>query len=312
MSKVIPILSVCCFVCGLGNVASPAADLNVVVVLDDSGSMDEWMQTTAGGARRIDAAKEALVAVLAKLPGDTNVGIVTLNSMVEGSNWVIPLGPLKATNWQNRVAQIEAQGGTPLGEYMKVGADQLLVARAKQYYGVSRLLVVTDGEANNPDLVQAYVPDILTRGIILDVIGVDMQSDHSLATRAHSYRRADDDRSLTQALTEVFAETTVDDQAGADSFELLAGLPDEFATQAIAALSQRNDEPIVGITTEGGYWGGVSGGPQGQSNNIGPGSGSSVLGSIIRGLLCCAGALLAVFVLIVALFSQRRTPGRRR
>ena len=76
---------------------------------------------------------------------------------------------------------------------MKKGADTLLKARKSQYgYGSYRLLVVTDGEASDPGLVERFTPDIISRGIITDVIGVDMNKAHTLATKVHSYRSAND------------------------------------------------------------------------------------------------------------------------
>ncbi|HBE70644.1 MAG TPA: hypothetical protein DDW52_21070, partial [Planctomycetaceae bacterium] len=126
------------------------AQQNVVIIFDDSGSMDDRMQ---GGERRIDAAKRALTSVLDSLPAETNVGVLALNSSSGGSNWIIPLGPLASANWRPNVARLQAVGGTPLGEYLKVGADALLEARAQQVYGEFRLLVISDGEANDQWLV---------------------------------------------------------------------------------------------------------------------------------------------------------------
>ena len=85
---------------------------------------------------------------------------------------------------------------------MKRGADALLKAREKQFgYGTYRLLIVTDGEAGDPRLVESFTPDIISRGITIDVIGVEMPSRHTLATRVHSYRNANDPESLRQAIS---------------------------------------------------------------------------------------------------------------
>jgi hypothetical protein len=107
------------------------------------------------------------------------------------------------------------------------------------------LLIVTDGEATDAEKVEAYLPDILSRGITVDVIGVDMLDDHSLATKVHSYRRADDPASLTRALQETFAESSgVPDDAGASDFEQLAPIPNEVAAAALAALTASGNHPI--------------------------------------------------------------------
>lgn len=266
------------------------ADQNVVVILDDSGSMDDRMRTDDGRVKKIKAAKEALVGVLANLPPDTNVGVVALNTQVDGSNWVVPLGSNSA-DWQARVEKIRAVGATPLGQYMKIGADALLEARQAKVYGEYRLLVVTDGEANDGGFLEQVLPDILSRGLMVDVIGVDMQSDHSLATKVHSYRRADDDAALKEALSEVFAETSADDQDINDEFEILASLPDGFAEAALEALASRGNEPVQAI--------GIDGVPV-DADFISTNSNSSS----VLGFLCCLGPPLVVFVVFVTILSS--------
>jgi uncharacterized protein YegL len=215
----------------------------VVVVLDDSGSMDKRMHA---GPRKIDAAKSAMLTVLEQLPTDAEIGIVTLNGPDGSGKWIKPLGPVDRTKLKATIRQITAGGATPLGEFMKVGTDALLSHRAESVFGDYRLLIVTDGEATDAWLVDRYLPDILSRAITIDVIGVDMAQDHSLATRVDSYRRADDPESLTQAIQESLAETQLDgnDPDERANFELLQGWPDELAVAAIGALCRNNDLPI--------------------------------------------------------------------
>jgi hypothetical protein len=88
------------------------------------------------------------------------------------------------------------------------------------------------------------LPDIVSRGITVDVIGVDMRQDHSLATRVHRYRRADDPASLQREISAVFAESSGTDSAAAGDFQLLSGLTPEWATAAIASLTRVSNEPI--------------------------------------------------------------------
>ncbi len=40
------------------------------------------------------------------------------------------MGPIGQANWQMRVSSIQANGGTPLGEFSKVAANELLQMRA--------------------------------------------------------------------------------------------------------------------------------------------------------------------------------------
>jgi hypothetical protein len=147
----------------------------------------------------------------------------------------------------HKVDQITAAGGTPLGAYMKVAADLLLQERKKQYgYGSYRLLILTDGEANDPKLVELYTPMIISRGIVTDVIGVDMASDHTLATKVQSYRRANDPASLKKALQDVFAEIDKGqvDSSGLDAFAELKDFPSALALTILDTLRSSGDEPL--------------------------------------------------------------------
>ncbi len=154
--------------------ASSRAEQIVVVVLDDSGSMQK---TASTGATRIDAAKASLGAVLEQLPHDTQFGILALNSRVKGSPWIVPLGSPDYQRWHDELSSVRAYGGTPLGQHMREAADELLKMRAKNPFAVYRLLVVTDGEATDAPILRAIMPDLLSRGLNLDVIGVGMSED---------------------------------------------------------------------------------------------------------------------------------------
>ena len=275
-----------------------SSDTTVVVILDDSGSMKQPMPS---GLHRIDAAKQALTSVLGQLPADTRVGVLALNTRLNRDPWIVPMGKIGDSNWRERVERIKAEGGTMLGEFSKIGADALLKLRAADRYGTYRLLIVTDGEASDPAVLSSYLPDILSRGLTLDVIGVSMASEHSLASLAHSYRSADDAESLTAAISEVFAETTGDDQNSQDDFDLLKGLPDGVSEEIIKSLMVVNNEPIetVTLTPE-----------QGAARFQLPPTSNRVTTSsnILGGFICCIGSVFGLFVLglimVKALFGR--------
>lgn len=289
------------------------AGQNVIVVLDDSGSMRQQMRTDDGRISRIQAAKNALSKVVQGLPDDAQLGILLLNNSNNGrgNTWLVPLGPLSATVVLPKIAQIRADGGTPLGSQMKIGADALLDLRQKQIYGDYRLLVITDGEASDANLLEAYLPDILSRGFSVDVIGVDMAAKHSLAGRAHSYRRADDARSFEKALQEIFAESSSQtDGQGTNDFELIAELPDELAKQALAALALPRNNGIAYATIPT-----VT--PWNPSNTATPSSPvphsqtipePSTIGGVVGFLsaLPCFLTIIIVFVLVVLLSKKKK------
>ncbi len=225
--------------------ASPADDLKIVVILDNSGSMNEYM---SGGQQKIVAAKQALLTVLDQVPAGSEVGVLLLNDGPKGP-WLVPLGPIDPESVGPAVNSLTANGGTPLGATMKKAADQLLKLRAKQRYGTYKLLIVSDGDAGDSFLVDQYLPEIQARGLLVDVIGVAMNQKHSLATRTSTYRRADDPASLEKAISAVVlgeSNTDASDDTGESDFELLKPLPNELAAAALTALTTTINEPIEG------------------------------------------------------------------
>lgn len=217
---------------------------HVVIVLDGSGSMDEMMSPTP--VKKMDAAKESLLRVMKSLDNDTQVGLLVFSASASDP-WVYPLGSLDMERITAAIDDIQPGGNTPLGEFIKMAADRLLEERKLRFgYGTYKLLIVTDGEAQDQHLVDEYTPDVISRGITVDVIGVAMKSDHTLATRVHSYRRADDPGELAEAIKEVFAEVNVNkkDVDSEDVFKEIAAIPDGMAAPLIKALSASGNQPI--------------------------------------------------------------------
>lgn len=218
------------------------ADDNVVVVLDASGSMSDSIKTTDGQrVSKMDAAKAVLKTTLLNLPKNTNVGILVFPHQ----GWVYQLGPVETTQLRNAINNIRPRGGTPLGKNMKIGVDALLEARKKNPYGVHRLLIVTDGEANDSYRVDENINLILARGIYVNTIGVAMSKDHQLATKSHSYANAKNPQALLEEVTTALeSEITVDNKAGQEAFETVSLLPDESVNIILASVTQVQNQPL--------------------------------------------------------------------
>lgn len=219
----------------------------VVIVLDDSGSMRDKMPTEQGKEPRMKVAQRALKKLVGQLPDNTQLGLLLMNGARNEGGWLVPLAPLDKAKTLSLIDKVRADGGTPLGQSMKTAMEQLLAARSNKPIGDYRLIVVTDGEATDGNVLNEFLPEIVARGVVVDAIGVDMKNDHTLANKAHTYRRANDAVSFESALVEIFAESS-QSQSGDGSnsdFELIASLPDEFASEALAALSSMSNKPIV-------------------------------------------------------------------
>ncbi|MCU0720787.1 MAG: VWA domain-containing protein [Pirellula sp.] len=225
---------------------SSAVSPVVVIVLDDSGSMRDKMRTDQGKEPRMQVAQRALKKLVEQLPDNTQLGLLLMNGARNERGWLVPLGPIEKGKTIALIDQVRADGGTPLGQSMKTAMEQLLVARTSKPIGDYRLIVVTDGEATDSNVLNEFLPEIVARGIVVDAIGVDMKNDHTLASKAHTYRRANDAASFESALVEIFAESSQSQlgDSGASDFDLIAGLPNEFASEALAALSSMTNKPI--------------------------------------------------------------------
>ena len=234
----------------LSVIVSPAENIhtdNIVVVLDASGSMEDRFISDPTQTR-MDAAKEALRAVLTTIHDGTNIGLLVFSGSNVNKHWVYPLGPKNNEALAKAINSPLPGGTTPLGEYLKIGADRLLEQREKQYnYGSYRLLVVTDGAATDHDKVQLYTPEIMHKQIRIDVIGVDMKQNHMLATVVDSYRRADNPKQLIKAVSDVLAEaaSTGMDSGGENIFELISPLTEELALSIIDKMTKvPGNQPI--------------------------------------------------------------------
>ena len=234
----------------LSVIVSPAENIhtdNIVVVLDASGSMEDRFISDPTQTR-MDAAKEALRAVLTTIHDGTNIGLLVFSGSNVNKHWVYPLGPKNNEALAKAINSPLPGGTTPLGEYLKIGADRLLEQREKQYnYGSYRLLVVTDGAATDHDKVQLYTPEIMHKQIRIDVIGVDMEQNHMLATVVDSYRRADNPKQLIKAVSDILAESasTGIDSGGENIFELISPLTEELALSIIDEMTKvPGNQPI--------------------------------------------------------------------
>lgn len=223
---------------------------SIVVVFDGSGSMEEPIDGKYGsGPVKMPLAKGALKRVLGMVPEDTWIGILVFSGQFGGDDWVVPLGP-RVPDMNARIDGIKPGGGTPIGSYIKQGADRLLTERERQYgVGSYRLIVVTDGQAtpeNEAALMERYAPMITSRGIRMDVIGLGMEETHALAAYATSYQPAQNADQLDKALKQVvnveaFSGNTA---VAEEDFALLASLPIDVARVWIEDVTVKANWPI--------------------------------------------------------------------
>lgn len=234
----------------LGSARAADAHDCIVVVFDGSGSMEEPIDGERGtGPVKMPLAKDALKRVLAKVPPDTWIGILVFSGRFGGDDWIVPLGP-RDPSMNAKIDAVDPEGGTPLGSYIKEGADRLLKEREKQFnVGSYRLIVVTDGNAtpeNEASLMELYAPKIVARGLQMDVIGLGMKDTHKLAEYATSYQPAQNADQLDKALKRVVSIESFSGNTNMadEDFALLGSLPIDVARVWLEEVNAKGNWPI--------------------------------------------------------------------
>jgi Ca-activated chloride channel family protein len=183
---------------------------NFMLIFDGSGSMDE--NECAGASRKIDIAKQAVVAWSKSVPADANLGLYAFHA--SGTS-TLPLSAGNRDGFMQSVMSIQAGGRTPLTQAMLKSFEALTEQGSRQLgYGEYTIVVVTDGIANDPDQLKNAVDTILDRTpITIFSIGFCIGSRHSLNQPGRTlYKSADNPEQLMTGLQEVLAESEVFDE----------------------------------------------------------------------------------------------------
>ena len=142
----------------------PGRPLNLVLLLDDSGSMER--------ADRVAIIHEALKVLAAQLQPQDTLSVVTFARTPR--LWVDGARGDQAGTAVNQVSDLTPEGGTNLEEAMN-----LAYATARRHYlanGVNRVVLLTDGAANlgnvNPEALKQKVEAFRKQGIALDCFGI--------------------------------------------------------------------------------------------------------------------------------------------
>ncbi len=179
---------------------------NFYFIVDGSGSMQE----ECAGEIKLNGAKRAITQFLQKVPEDVNLGLLVFGAYEEnnGIKEVVALNSDNRGEFQTAINAIVSDGGTPLSNATDFAMERLVEQYKKQLgYGEYRLIIVTDGEANEPALfhnsliqTQQY-PFVAIYGI-----GLCVEADNTLKSVAYSYTDAGNYEELGKALEQAIAE----------------------------------------------------------------------------------------------------------
>jgi Ca-activated chloride channel homolog len=172
--------------------------LNLVIVLDNSGSMgeqytqyyyDQWgNQTDAYGEEginrpsKMDSANEAVVSILNQLNDDDRFAIVTFNSSARVEKFMDYVNNTDIWNVKDDVLNIDAGGSTNLEAGLLLAAKQFS-SNKNSYEYENRIIVLTDAQPNTGDFssggLGGMLEDNANRRIYTTFIGVgvDFNSD---------------------------------------------------------------------------------------------------------------------------------------
>ncbi|MFH0821600.1 MAG: vWA domain-containing protein [Pseudomonadota bacterium] len=178
---------------------------NYVLIFDGSGSMSET-NCAGPGKTKAHSAKEAVNQWFRSLPAGANVGLVAFYYNT-WSNRALKAGAgeelIRLTN------AVRPGGHTPLGEAMRMAYDMMeQQARRQLGYGEYTIVVITDGMATDPGILDKWSKYILDNTpILIYTIGFCIDERHSLNQPGRTfYRSAHNPDALKKGLREVLAE----------------------------------------------------------------------------------------------------------
>lgn len=147
-------------------------DVALVVVIDESGSMDACHCNTANrdrgvaiaGIPKVDIGKEAILRAASALTERDELGVVAFN---EGAHWIIRTAPLgQAGDVEARIAGIRANGQTNIISGLTAAVDSLEDVQAERRH----IVLLTDGWSSSGEY-DALLERMQAAGITLSAVG---------------------------------------------------------------------------------------------------------------------------------------------
>ena len=147
-------------------------DIALVVVIDESGSMDACHCNTANrdrgaaiaGVPKVDIGKEAILRAVAALTDRDEFGVVAFN---ENAHWVIDTAPLGTVgDVEGQIAGIKAGGQTNIVAGLSAAVDSLETSSAERRH----IVLLTDGWSSSGEYT-ALLERMKAANITLSAVG---------------------------------------------------------------------------------------------------------------------------------------------
>ncbi|MEO1562230.1 MAG: vWA domain-containing protein [Pseudomonadota bacterium] len=172
--------------------------VTTVIVLDDSGSM----------ATEMSDAHRAVISAVQSMDDSARVAVLGLNAG-------LILEPMFASDAKtlvnDLVTRVPADGSTPLARAVSQAYGLLSEEAARQRsFGTYRIIVTTDGEADDNEALKSSVAEVLANSPVeLTTIGIGLGNRHVLKLAGHTnYLPIGDISLLESILLQVNAEQT--------------------------------------------------------------------------------------------------------
>lgn len=152
--------------------------VNTVLVFDASGSMSAQAQ----GGTRIQIAKNAMTKFVDNLKSDVNLSVVAYghkgdNSQAgkaascAGIEEIYYMGPVNASIAKTKVNALNPNGWTPITDSLKKAEG---ILQKSSVVGKKHIVLLSDGEETCGGDPVKYACELKTKGISVDVIGLDV------------------------------------------------------------------------------------------------------------------------------------------
>jgi Ca-activated chloride channel homolog len=204
--------------------------LNLVIVLDDSGSMgedfnqyyydgfgnrrDAWEGSGIYHPKKLDSAKEAIISILDQLEANDRFSVVLFNSGATLLQSMTPANSVNLTQIKNKVLDVNAGGSTGLTSGMDMANDQFRNLREMSSYEYeNRIIILTDAEPNTGDTslsgIMGRVQSDANNRIYTTFIGVGVDFNSQLVeqitkTRGANYYSVHSPREFKQRIDDEF------------------------------------------------------------------------------------------------------------
>ena len=153
----------------------PAQNVDLVVVLDRSGSMN---------GRKIDDARRAVLRLMETLAPEDRLALVAYSNTVVTYAGLSPMTSANRRQISEAVTRISANGGTNLGAGLKRGIELAAAAPAKG--NVQRIILISDGLANqgltHPTALGHMAAASFEKALAVSTVGVGQEFNEALMT----------------------------------------------------------------------------------------------------------------------------------